>query len=72
MSDSVVNLASNYEGETSSVSIMGIFPNSHIHHLDCNIMELEAIPLSDDSDSKMVYGVHKRFKDNSKVQEIVF
>ena len=51
MSDSTVNLVSEFEGETSHASIMGTSTGSYLPILGRNHLGSEIIPLSDDSDS---------------------
>lgn len=56
MSDSTIDLVNDYEGETSFISIMGTSHDSHIPHFIRNHLEPKLIPLSDDSDSQIIYG----------------
>lgn len=56
MSGNTVNLMSDYEGETFLASRMRISPYSRIPPLDHNPLEPEVMHLSDDSDSKRVFG----------------
>lgn len=60
MSDSTIDLVSDYEGETSSASIMGISPDSHLPPLSCNHLGSEIIHFFYDYDSERVYEVPLR------------
>lgn len=56
MSDNIINLASNFEGEISSAPKMKTSLDSHLPPLDHGRLEPEAIPLFDDSNSSRVSG----------------
>lgn len=54
MSDNTVDLVSDYEVETSSASVTGTSPNSHLPFFDINHLELDVITLLGDYDSEKV------------------
>lgn len=56
MGDNVVNLASDYECDTSFAARMGTFPDSYLPPLAHDCTDQKVIPLFNDSDSERAYG----------------
>lgn len=55
MSDSIINLASGFDGDSPSTATIGTFPNLHLLPFAHGRMEPTVIPLFDGSNSKRAY-----------------
>lgn len=56
MSDSTINLMSDFKGETFPAPRMGTSPHFHFLPPSCNHLDPEIISLSDDSDLERISG----------------